>query len=263
MSSVTITIVIIVLLAGLVCFAFVSQTIEKNRKQKQRLLAALKMRARSFKYVLSGFPPDFLTPDLTILVHRCLIDVCEQLSRLEPGERQYIDELQLYSQQMEQVQKKTKIQRPKPLENPQQVKEVKSHLEDVNKFVFQLVKRGTLNPAQAQAYSKQIRQLTLQMTIDNYVLNAKQAQGSDKKRLAVHYYGLAHKLLLRANTEGGFSKQIAQLNQVLEGLNEALREEEPNYQETDAQLEEKAMAEKAWDTLEEGNTWKKKSVYDE
>ena len=262
MSSVTITIIIIVLLAGLVCFAFVSQTIEKNRKQKQRLLAALKQRARNFKYVLSGFPPDFLTRDLTVLVHRCLIDVCEQLSKLEPTERQYVDELLFYTQQMEEVQKKPKSKRPKPLENPQQVKEVKSHLEEVNKFIFQLERRGTLNSSQAQAYSSQIRQLTLQMTVDNYVLNAKQAQGSDKKRLAVHYYGLAQKLLTRSNTEGGFNKQIAQLSQVVETLTAVLREEEPNYQETDTQLEEKAIAEKAWDTHEEGDTWKKKSLYD-
>ncbi len=262
MSSVTITIIIIVLLAGLVCFAFVSQTIEKNRKQKQRLLAALKLRARNFKYVLSGFPPDFLTRDLTVLVHRCLIDVCEQLSKLEPNERQYVDELQFYTQQMEEVQKKAKSPRPKPLENPQQVKEVKSHLEDVNKFVFQLEKRGTLNSAQAQAYSKQIRQLTLQMTVDNYILNAKQAQGGEKNRLAVHYYGLAHKLLARSNTEGHFNKQIAQLDQLLETLKLKLEEEEPNYRETDAQLEEKALAEKAWDSLDEEDTWKKKSVYD-
>ncbi len=262
MSSITITILIIALLACLICYAFVTQTIEKKRKQKQRLLAALKLRSRNFKYILSGFPPDFLTRDLTVLVHRCLIDVCEQLSKLEPDDALYVDELQFYGHQMEEIQKKPQNKRPKPLENPQQVKEVRAHLEDVNKFVFQLEKRGSINNEQANIYSKQIRQLTLQMTVDNYILNAKQAQGSDKKRLALHFYGLANKLLTRENNSGAFTKQIAQLTAVIQNLESALQEEEPNYTETDAVAVEKAKAADEWDSLDKEQDWKKKSVYD-
>ncbi len=262
MSSITITVIIIALLAALVCYAFVSQTIEKNRKQKQRLLAALKMRSRSFKYILSGFPPDFLTRDLTVLVHRCLIDVCEQLSKLEPNDSTYVDELQFYSLQMEEVQKKTKDKRAKPLENAQQVKEVKTHLEEVGKFVLQLEKRGSINNAQANAYTRQIRQLTLQMTVDNYILNAKQAQGSGKTRLALHFFGLAKKLLVRENKEGSFTKQISKLDTVIQPLEVQMAAEEPNYKETDAQADEKAKAEAAWDNMEEDASWKKKSIYD-
>lgn len=262
MSSITITVGIIALLAVLVSYAFVSQNIEKNRKQKQRLLAALKLRSRNFKYVLSGFPPDFLTRDLTVLVHRCLIDVCEQLSKIEPDVNLHVDELQHYTQQMQEVQKKTQSKRAKPLENPQQVKEVKAHLDEVGKFVLQLERRGSINRAQAQAYTRQIRKLSLQMTVDNYILNAKQAQSGNKARLALHFYGLAKKLLERENREGNFSKQIAQLTSMMQTLNERLKQEEPNYKETDAQAEEKAKTDAAWDNIEEGETWKKKSVYD-
>ena len=263
MSSIYIAGIIIVLLIGVVCYAIIAQNLEKKRKQQQRLLSALQVRARNFKFMLSGFPPDFLTKELTILVYRCLVDVCEQLAKLDPKETTYVEELQLYSGQMEEVKRKPSQTKRKALENPQQVKEVKHHLEDLNKFIHQLQKRGSISQSQKESYSRQIKQLVLQMSVDAYLLNARQAEQSEKARLAIHYYGLARKLLVRENAAGDFQKQVARINNAISLLEIQLREEEPDYEETELQVAQKEEAREAWDKFsEDDDLWKKKRVYD-
>lgn len=264
MSSIYIAGIVVALLIGSVCYAIVAQNVEKKRKQKQRLLKALKTRSRNFKYMLSGFPPDFLTKELVILVYRCLVDVCEQLAKLEPGESVYVEELQLYSSQMEEATRKPAQKKRKPLDNSQQVKDVKQHLEELHNFIQQLEKRGNINRSQADTYSRQVKQLVLQLSVDAYVMNAKQAQGSDKTRLAIHYYTLARKLLIRENTAGSYQKQVSQLNNLISQLESQLTKEEPNYKETELQATQKEEAREAWDKFndDDDDSWKKKRVYD-
>jgi len=263
MSSIFIAGIIVALLIGLVCYAIIAQNVEKKRKQKQRLLNALKVRSRNFKYMLNGFPPDFLTKELIILVYRCLVDVCEQLARLEPNEHVYVEELQLYSSQMEEAKRKSAQKKRKPLDNPQQIKEVKQHLEELHNFIHQLERRSNINKAQADTYSRQIKQLVLQMSVDAYVMNAKQAQENSKTRLAVHFYTLARKLLIRENGGGSYQKQVSQLNNLISQLEAKLNEEEPSYKETELQAAQKEEAQEAWNKFnEDDDTWKKKRVYD-
>lgn len=264
MSSIYIAGIIVALLIAAVGYAFISQNLEKKRKQKQRLLSALKTRSRNFKYMLSGFPADFLTKELNILVYRCLVDVCEQLAKLEPGEPSYVEELQLYSSQMEEAKRKPATQKRAPLENPQQIKEVKQHLEELNKFIALLEKRGGVSKSQADGFGRQIKQLVLQVSVDNYTLSARQARENDKTRLAIHFYSLARKLLVRENTSSGYQKQVSQLNNVISQLEAQLAEEEPEYQPSELEALQKEEAQQAWDKFsnEEDEPWKKKRVYD-
>lgn len=263
MSSAYIIGIIVALLIALSCYAFISQSIDKKRKQKQRLLGALKTRSRNFKFMLNGFPPDFLTRDLQILVNRCLVDVTEQLARLEPGNKSYVEELQLFSSQLEEIKRKPQSDKRKQLDNPQQVKEVKRYLQELNKFIAQMVSRGNINKAQSASYEKQIKNLVLQMTVDAYLMNAKQSQQSDKKRLAVHYYTLALKLLTKENAKGTYLKQITQLKQVIAKLEAQLAEEEPEYKESEHSAASKDAAAEEWEKIDQDDdSWKKKRVYD-
>ncbi len=264
MSSSAIIALIVVLLVALVAYAFVSQTMERKRKQRQRLLAALKLRSKDFKYMISGFPPDFLSKELSALVHRCLVDVTEQLVGLEPNNRVFVDELALYSKQLEEVKRKPKKVARTKLNNPQQVKEVKSLLQSLNSFIAQQNQRGNLAAPQFKQYERQIKQLVVQITVDAYILNAKQAQSSDKGRLAIHYYTLARKLLAKESGEANYQKQIQQLGGVIEQLEEELASQEPDY-EADKQAEAvREQAASEWDEFskDDEDPWKKKSVYD-
>ncbi len=264
MSSTSIIALIIVLLVALLAYAFVSQTMERKRKQRKRMLAALKLRVKDFKYMLSGFPPDFLSKDLSALVHRCLIEVLEQLVGLEPSNKAYVDELALFSKQLEEAKRKPKKESRTKLTNPQQVKEVKSMLQSLHNFIGLQQQRGNLSTAQFKQYESQIKQLVVQITVDSYILNAKQAQGSNKGRLAIHYYTLAKKLLAKESGGADYQKQIQKLNTVIDELEKELAVQEPEYEvDKDAEAT-REQASSEWDEFnkEPEDPWKKKSVYD-
>src|SRR5690606_40182898 len=75
-------IVILLVLAG--SYALIHNTLERKRLQRQRLIAALKVRQRNLHHMATGFPPHFLSPDLMMLIVRAQIDACEQLIKIEP-----------------------------------------------------------------------------------------------------------------------------------------------------------------------------------
>lgn len=259
MSSIMIVSGIIAVLIVLVCYAFIFQTIENKRKQKQRVLSALKTRSTNFKYMLSGFPPDFLTKDLTILVNRCLIDLYEQMSKLDPGEPAYMEELQRYTTQLAEAQRSQINTKRTQLDNPQQIKDIRDHLQELHKFIEKLLKRHTITGPQAKTYSRQIQKLILQISVDAYLMYAKQAQQGNKMRLAAHYYTLAKKLLIRENGKQTYSKQIAQLESVVTHLESQIVEEAKVKPITQAA----PVPSREWDEFEDEEAgWKKKTVYD-
>ena len=89
MSPILLISIIVIVLLTAVGYALVFQTIDNKRKQRQRVVTALKQRANNFAYMIHGFPLNFLTKDLTVLVHRCLIDVNEQLAKLDPADESH------------------------------------------------------------------------------------------------------------------------------------------------------------------------------
>jgi predicted nucleic acid-binding Zn-ribbon protein len=269
MSSILVISTIIFLLVALISYAFISQTIATRRKQKQRLLTALKIRAKDFKFMIGGFPPNFLSKDLNVLVHRCLVDVLEQLAKLDPSEKLHIDELTLFNKQMEDAQRKPKSATRAKIENPQQTKEIKRLLQSLNQFIANLLKRNTITSGQYKDYSEQIKTMVVQMTVDSYLLNAKQSQSAGKLRLAIHYFSLAKKLLAKESGKQNYQKQIQQLNGVIAKLEEKAGEAEaPQAGNTAAEASEgntlPADAEdNEWNEFgKEDDDWKKKSVYD-
>lgn len=261
MSSITVISLIIVLLAGLVCYAFVSQTIQQKREQKKRLLAALQAQARSFKFVLSGCPPGFLTKELTMLVQRNLIDVCEQLARLEPKEPKHLQDVQVYGAALADTQRQPPPSTREPIDNPQKVKEIKMSLEELHRYIFKMEGQQRINRTQADAFRAQIRQLVLQLTVDGYMLNGLNAENNDKIKLALHYFDLAESLMIREGQNGMFDAKIAQANSKIESLKQRMEDEGISTAEIDDN--EKEELEGEWGKFsEDDDTWKKKQVYD-
>lgn len=260
MSSLIIVSIIFVLLILLVGYAFVYQTLEKRRKRRQRLLTALKHRERTFKYMVSGFPDGFLTKDLTLIVYRALLDACEQLSRLEPKDPSHMDDFTYYSNELENIKHREHPQRGR-LENPQQVGELKRLLQDLYKFIALQAERGNLGQSQGQAYKEQIKRLAVQMSVDAHAINARQAQAAGKLRLALHYYTLARKQLLRENGGQGYQKQLGQISAIINNLEEQLAQQPEAAQGPSGPIPEE---EKEWEHFEEeaGGGWKKKQLYD-
>lgn len=242
----------------LLAYAFIFQTIENKRKQQQRILSALKTRATNFKYMLSGFPENFLGQDLTVLVNRCMVDVYDQISKLDP-QGDYAGEIQHYTNQLAEAQRNPTTAQRVQFSNPAQIKDVRAHLQELHQFIEKLLRRNAINGNQAKTYSKQVQKLILQVSVDSYLLHAKQAQASKKLRLAAHYYGLAKKLLVRENGKQVYAKQIQQLESLIQQLENLIKQEAATTPEAVAEpVKSKEWAE--YEKEEEG--WKKKTVYD-
>ncbi len=260
MSPLIIASIIFALLIVLVGYAFVSQTLEKRRKRRQRLLAALKHRQRNFKYMLSGFPEGLLTKDLTLIIYRALLDACEQLSRLEPGERGHMEDFTLYSAELEALKHRTPPERARP-STPEQAVEIKRLLQELYRFIAHQTERGNIGQAQGQTYKDQVKRLALLVAVDAHAVSARQAQAAGKPRLAVHYYNLARKMLTQEKGGQGFQKQLAQINGIIKKL-ESQMEQQPDTNETPTSEGPAPEEKKEWEEFEQQTDWKKKQLYD-
>ncbi|MDQ2075250.1 hypothetical protein [Marinimicrobium sp. ABcell2] len=257
MSSLSIAFVIVGLLIVLIGYAFIYQALEKRRKRRQRLIAALKHRQRSFKRMLVSFPSGFLTKELSQVLYQALIDAADQLSHLEPRDRSHKEEVSLYSRELETVRQQETSGTAR-LDSAEQVADIRRQLQDLHHYIVQQAERGNVSKAQAQVYSSQIKRLVLQMSVDAYTLNARQAREIGKPRLAMHYYNLARKLLVRENAGHTHQQQILQLGEVIAQLEAQLAREPAT-----AEDEVKPTENKEWEQFgETDESWKKKQIYD-
>ncbi len=250
------------MLALLVVYAVVAQTLEKRRQQRLRLIAALKQRQRHFSYMATGFPPGFLTRDLSTLAFQTLLEICEQLARLEPRNSRHKEDVELCREQMAAA-RKAEPAAPGRLENPGLAVDIRRHLQELQRHVVQQQQRGTISAPQALLYRQQIHRLVVQVSLDSYLLEAKAAHKAEKPRLELHYYTLAHNLLTRENAGGAYSAQLDQLAQTMARLQQQLQSgaETPKAPTEPKETEEEAQ--KAWEKFSEGNQlWKKKQIYD-
>ena len=262
MSSVAIITSIIVLLAGLVCYAFISQTMSQKRQQRERLLMALKSRVRNFKFMLNGFPTGFLPKELTLLVQRSLLQLLEQLVKLEPGNGTHKEDLQVITQQIAEAQRQPpQRHQPVTVDNPQKTREIKTSLEELYKFIFHLEGKKNLTKAQADVHRGMIRHLVLQLAVDTYAAHGRIAREKGKLRLAIHYFDLAQKLMTKERTAGNFDARIAQMRASIHDLEDRLHNETNEAAEVAKDEGDQTTVNSEWDKFTQEN-WKKKQIYD-
>lgn len=263
MSSVSTIAIIVIMLALLVCYAFISQTIHNKRELRKRLVAALKSRARTFKYILESFPQGFLSRDMTLLVQRTLADTLEQLIKLEPREQVNIVNLQEVSRQMSATLQEPSVTQPQPLESPQKIREVRLLLEELHRFVYKMELKGSLTRNQADAYRNELKRLILRTTVDSYMLNGRIAQENSKIRLAIHYFELTIDLLFREGLTQTYAETVENLREQITRLQTLADLEAKAEQPTEQELAEQAEIANEWNEFtEKDNQWKKKRIYD-
>jgi hypothetical protein len=254
------TIIIALIGGGLLLMAVIAvgmQQIEKSRAQRAELIAALRMRARSFQQLLEGFPDGFLSRDLKLLVCQCWHEGVDQLSRLERNNPQIEPLRKQLLERMEQIKAQPANAPYQPLTNPAQMQEVQKLLNNLFNAVQKLGQAKRLGAAQTDAYSKQISDLALRVGLDGHVTAAQEAIAGGKPRLAIHHYQLAIDKMNKNNPEGTYTAQIAAFASRVAALEVA--EQKP----VEVKTAESAPAGEEWKKFGEKNeTWKKKSVYD-
>ncbi len=265
MSSIAIIITIVVVLGILVCYAFISQTVQNKKEQRARFKTALITRARNFKHILEGFPAGFLPNELKLLVQKSLVEIFGQLTELEPTNEEYANQLQLMTQEMAAAQRQDPNQVTSQLDNPQIIKEAKNCLEELFKFVFHLEGRGRVGKSQADSYRNSIKQLVVQLSVDSYIISGRHAHAAGKARLSLHHYNQALKIMKRENNAGQFNSKISSIEPLIGELTimaAAEDERAANAQPTEAA--EGESENEAWKAIkdESNNSWRKKQVYD-
>lgn len=223
----------------------------------------LKTKHRNFVHLVNGFPPNFLTPDLISLIYRALIDTSEQLSKIEPKEPRHLEEVTTFTNQLDALAKSGPAQRVR-FDNPQQMKDIRQHLQELLHFVAQQEAQKNINKIQLDAYVDQIKRLSLQMSVDAYLYQGKQAQQANKLRLAVHFFTLAKKLLISENASRAYNKQLEQIEVVIAKLEEKAQIAGEPMHEAEAPSGSTENTTKEWDKFvsPSDDTWKKKNVYD-
>ncbi len=255
------TSVIVALIAAglfiLVSFAVIMQSIEKNKQEKRLLESSLLARARNFQHLLEGFPDGFLGRDLQLLVCKCLLDVYQQLGQLRPNSSEYKKFQAVYAERIEQ-QKNSSSNNPRvSLSNQQQIREVQKLLTTLHSFIAKLVTAKSISNAEAVAYSKQVKRLMAQTTIDGLVSAINEAFKENKEKLALHHMKNAVTKMSELNGDGSYSNHINEFNERIASL-----EQELDVQDK-ASKQRRKEADEEWDELNKpDDSWKKKAIYD-
>lgn len=257
MSTVAITGIVAIGLFVLVAIAVAVQTVEKNKKEKRRLHAGLTGKARNFQHMLAGFPEGFLNNDLQTLVCKSLLQVYEQLSEMEPSNKEYARQIQAVKQQLQQLKNKPAQQQTVALTDNAQIKEVQKLLKGLFNFISKLTENRKLSVKEAKAYAKQIRRLMIQTSLDSLSEAKRQALQAKKHRLAIHYLQMSIEKMKKENGDGYYTNAITQLDAQINQLNEqALKNEQVKKERMKNNADE-------WDELnKDDDSWKKKAIYD-
>ena len=254
------------IIAGLLVFvgtAFVIHTVEQNRREKKRLETSLLKRAANLQHMLDNFPENFLGSELKALICKSLLNIYEQLINIGSNSSQYNTQMTDINQRLQTLAGESRNKPYQALENPGQIKEVKDQLNMLYGFISQLSAQNSINKAQAEAYTRQLKVLLSQTAIDNYVIAARQAESQEKSRLAIHYYQAALDKLNKENLSSAYHQHALDYQKKITDLRSHDDQQEvvsPSSEGKETGTESNAEWDKFMDTDED--EWKKKSVYD-
>ena len=256
---------VIAIIAALVGYIFVRQTIGERKLERERLQRALNKRAKELLQAISVFPENFLPKELIVFLYRSIIDAYEQLTKLDSSNKEYVEALQIYTAQLEAAIRKPDNQKLENIQSAAQINELKQYLNLIGNFLQKTMQRGLITQKQHAHYRLLLKDIVISLTVNGYTISARQSIEMQKIKLALHYYDLAKKLLTK-ESPAGFQESIAKINTAMEPLlllqsteETALQEQNKNPHFEDSPDDEDKNK---WDEFEEDSGWKKKNIYD-
>jgi hypothetical protein len=265
MTQIYIIIGIIAIIAVLVGYIFVRQTIGERKLERERLQRALNKRAKELLQAISVFPEDFLPKELIVFLYRSIIDAYEQLTKLDSSNKDYVEGLQIYTVQLESSIRKPETQKVNDVQSAAQINELKQYLNLIGNFLQKTMQRGLITQKQHAHYRLLLKELIVSLTVNGHTISARQSIEIQKTKLALHHYELAKKLLTK-ESPAGFKDRVAKINAAMEPLlllqtteETELRQQNKNPYSDDSQGDD---GNSKWDGFKEDSGWKKKNVYD-
>jgi hypothetical protein len=258
------SLIIVLVVAGLLLMvgtAYSIQIMEKNKQEKRRLMFSLRERADNFKTMLESFPQGFLTPDLQVLMCKCLLDILEQLVQVDSSNRSsHNQSISQVTTHLEQLKTNPGSGGYQSLNDPKHIQQVQKMLGNVYNFIVKLRQSNSINEAQANSYATQIRRLTTLSALDAFRIAGQSAIKDNKPRLALHYQTMSIDKMKKENTDGFFSERIAAYEAQLVELNKAIEQSEQVAKQSAIKSNDE------WNKFEEQSQqqeqWKKKAIYD-
>lgn len=254
MSTPIIIGLVALLLAILVGVAVTLQTIEKNNREKRRLEASLKARARNFQHLLEGFPKGFLNRDLQLLICKCLKEIYSQLIKTNPKNSIYLKNKTVFEQLIETTKAQSSNEQNVSLDNNEQIKEIQKLLQSLYGYIGILNKNRSLSNDEANTYGQQVKALMMKTSLDALNNAVNHAISQNKPRLAIHYYHMIINRYEKENANGHYNQQIEHYKAEIDKMES----------EVTAQKQRRQEADEEWDKAlsEEDGSWKKNAVYD-
>ena len=262
MTAVHIIIGLIILTCALICYIFIKQTIVKKKREKARLFKALENRAKELLQMLNAFPPQFLPKDLSVFLHRCIVDAFEQLSKLEPDRPEFLEQFTLYTTAMETIIRQPAENNDSYLQSSSQINEIRQYLNYLGRFLQKWLQRGNLSERQYSSYKNSLKNLANKLMVDNYILSARKSIDIKKYKLAVHYFTLAKKIMAKEGLSGIQKESLHYINEELAKLTELIKAEEDAAGIANADITADNNESNEWSGFDENDDWKKKNVYD-
>ena len=263
MTSVYIIIGFILLSCATIGFISIKQSIAKRKRERARLLNALKKRSKELLQMLNAFPPNFLPKEISVFLYRCIVDVFERLSKLEPAQPEFLEQFMLYTATMETTIRQPINTHKAHLQSTTQINEIRQYLNYLGRFMQRWVQRGNLSNKQYATYQLILNNLVTKLMIDNYMLSATKSLDIGNNKLAVHYLTLAKDIIIKEGLANTQKDSIAHINAELMRLHELLRIEDEAASKVQVSIDTQAKTEDDdWNAFESDDGWKKKDVYD-
>jgi hypothetical protein len=242
--------------------AYSIQIMEKNSREKRRLMFSLRERAESFKVLLESFPQGFLTPDLQILMCKCLVDILEQLVRIDKVNRnKHTQSISQVNSHLQQLKANPAMGTYQSLGDPKHVQQVQKLLGNLYNFIVKLRQAKKITEDEAVSYTHQVRHLTVLSALDAYRFAQQAAMKDGKVRLAVHYQTVSIDKMLKENSDGYFNDRIVGYQEQLVELEKALLEQEKSTK-PEVAAENSEEWDKFEDQYQQEQHWQKKAIYD-
>ena len=263
MTSLNIIIGSILLTCAVIGFIFITQSIAKRKRERARLFDALKKRSKELLQMLNAFPPHFLPKEISVFLYRCIVDVFEQLSKLEPGRPELLEQFMLHTTAMEMMIRQPANTKQVNLKNTTQINEIRQYLNYLGRFMQKWQQRGNISSTQYAAYRLVLKNLVTRLMIDNYMLAATKSLDIGKIKLAVHYLTLAKNVIVKEGQTNTQSDNITHINKELIRLKESLKLKAAAEDEIQADITVPVETDgERKNALGANDDWKKKNVYD-
>lgn len=263
MSTEFIVAIIGISLLALVAIALTMQSLEKNKKEKKRLLALLNAKVRNFEYMLNNFPEGFLGRDLQILVCKSLQEVFHQLGNVNPRDKSNATNSKQLEQKINVLANQTAKGKTVTLTDKQQIVEIQKLLKHLYNFIAKLTSSKRITSKDSQVYAAQIRKLMLQTTTDSLNQAISDAIKTGKFPLALHNLKMAIEKLTKENQGGVYNEKIAHYEQQIADISALNVSTDDRVDRVDRVDQRKSNDDKEWDAMNKpDDTWKKNAIYD-